>query len=196
MQNLLQPGCSSELEKDGGEDQGGVISFLDFFGQTGLVNITKRRALWRVYPWSYLKAYHTVLFISRTFFWFIWSCYVLSLTTLTKAEFALISWIIACEIIWHNWDFWNPTIGLIHFVEFGPFLFWQKIGLFVPALINKTVSHCVRWQRFFVYTNLLLVQTISRLNIFNLQGTRIEKGKKELPSPGDRYQYPFKIVWF
>ena len=45
MQNLLQPGCSSELEKDGGEDQGGVISFLDFFGQTRLVNITKRRAL-------------------------------------------------------------------------------------------------------------------------------------------------------
>ena len=34
MQNLLQPGCSSELEKDGGEDPGGVISFLDFFGQT------------------------------------------------------------------------------------------------------------------------------------------------------------------
>ena len=45
MQNLLQPGCSSELEKDGGEDPGGVISFLDFLGQTRPVNISKRRAL-------------------------------------------------------------------------------------------------------------------------------------------------------
>ena len=128
MQNLLQPGCSSELEKDGGEDQGGVISFLDFFGQTRLVNITKRQALWRVYPWSIWK--HIILSFSYRgpFFWLIWSCCVLSLTTLTKAEFALIilSWITACDIILQNWDFWNTTIVLIHFLDFGPFLFLAK----------------------------------------------------------------------
>ena len=113
----------------------------------------------------------------------IWSCYVLSLTTLTN----WIDWILAI-LFWQNW--FDPLSRM------RSIFILAKIEPFVPALINKTVSHCVRWQRFFVYTNLLLVQTISRPNIFNLQGTRIEKGKKELPSPGDRYQYPFKIVWF